>query len=167
MTQREKRKIDTVINDFDTAHRDSINRSIQWICIPMLTLGLMGLVWSIPFPHLNFLGNYNGFINWASFLIALTMYYYYKLSPLLSYGILLVLFAFSALIVSFEKLHLTNNWPSEGTVCLMIFVAGLILQFIGLKKEKAVVTLARQLTFLLNGPLWLIYNLFQKIGIKG
>ncbi len=161
----EKRTIDNVLKQYDSDHKSPFNKSIQYICIPLLTFGLLGLVWSIPFPHLEFLGRYNGFINWASFLIALTIYYYYKLSPILSYGILLLVFAFSAAIVGLEKLNINSNWPPLGQVCLGIFIVGLILQFWGYTTERKSPTVLNQFRDLLNGPLWLMSALYRSFKL--
>lgn len=162
--QVEKKEIHAVIQDYSELHKNPINRSIQWICIPLLTFGLLGIVWSIPFPYLAFLGKYNGFVNWASFLIACSIYYYYKLSPVLSYGILLFVFAFSAGIVGLEKLHTNQSWPTMGSACMGIFVLGLALQFFGYKYEGKTPALSSNIKSLLNGPIWLMHRVFNKFG---
>jgi uncharacterized membrane protein YGL010W len=161
----EKRKIDFVLDQYNDDHQNSFNKAVQYICVPLLAFGLFGLVWSVPFPHLDFLGKYNGFINWASFLIAFSIYYYYKLSPVLSYGILLIVFAFSAAIVALEKLHINSNWPPMGQVCMGIFVLGLILQIWGFKSESKAPSVSNQFSALLNGPLWLMATLFKSLKI--
>jgi uncharacterized membrane protein YGL010W len=160
-------KVSLIIDDYSAFHKNSTNRILQWICIPFLTFGVLGIVWSIPFPYLAFLGKYNGFVNWASFLIAFSIYYYYKMSPILSYGILLFVFAFSAGIVGLEKLHTQSSWPQMGSVCMGVFVVGLILQFIGYKYEGTTPSLSSNFKLLLNGPLWLMYMLFKKLGYRG
>ena len=161
-----KTSIDVVLEEFNRTHTNPLNKTIQWIYIPLLTFGLLGVIWSIPFPYLSFLGKYNGFVNWASFLIAFSIYYYYKLSPLLSYGILLLVFASSALIVGLEKAHATQNWPPMGIVCLCILALGLVLQLWGSKDEPVKQSLSVQMKSLLYGPIWLINELFVKLQIK-
>ena len=166
MAKQPIKKIGGIIEEFDNSHQNPINRAVQIICIPLLTFGFLGMIWSVPFPHLAFLGSYNGFVNWASFLIAFSIYYYYKVSPVLSYGILLIIFAFSAGIVSLEKLHNTDNWPTMGMVCLLLFVVGLILQFIGYKNEGKFPSASQQIKSLLTAPLWLMYTVFNQLGVK-
>ena len=139
---------------------------IHWICVPLIVFSLLGLVWSIPFPHLAFLGKYNGFVNWASFLLAFAIYYYYKLSPVLSYAMLLVVFAFSAGIVALEKMHTNNGWPTMWQVCLIIFIVSWIGQFIGHKIEGKKPSFINDIKFLLIGPIWLLHFLFKKAGIR-
>lgn len=160
-----KTEIEIIIENYSSTHQNATNRFIQWFCIPLLMFGLLGFVWSIPFPHLDFLGKYNGFINWASFLIAISIYYYLKTSPILSYGILLAVFAFSAGIVSLERMHTNQEWPTMGNVSLGIFIVGLFLQFIGYMSEGKTPTLSENFKNLLHGPLWIMSMLFRKIGI--
>lgn len=85
-----KRPVDVLFDKYAESHQDHTNKLIHWICVPLIVFSLLGLVWAIPFPHLEFLGKYNGFLNWASFLIAFSLYYYFILSPALSFLMLCV-----------------------------------------------------------------------------
>ena len=160
------RLVDAYFNKYAESHQNHTNELIHWICVPLIVFSLFGLVWSISFPHLAFLGKYNGFVNWASFLIAFVIYYYYKLSPVLSYGMLLIIFAFSAGIVALEKLHINNDWPALWQVCLLIFVLSWIGQFIGHKIEGKKPSFLDDIKFLLIGPIWLLHFVFKKMGIR-
>jgi hypothetical protein len=164
--QPHKSKIDDVLDVFFSFHRHRVNTLLQWIYIPCILFGLLGVVWAIPFPYVSFLGKYNGFVNWASFLIAFSIYYYYKTSPVLSYAILLFVFAFSALIVTFEKLNRLHNWPHAGILCLLVLAFGLVLQIIGYSKEERRPGPMRYLKLLLNSPLWLAYRIFNSAGLN-
>jgi uncharacterized membrane protein YGL010W len=159
------RPIEQLFNKYSESHQNSTNKLIHWICVPLIVFGILGLVWTIPFPHFDFLGRYNGFVNWASFLIAFAVYYYYRLSPVLSYGMLLIIFAFSAGIVALEKLHANNGWPPEWQIFLAIFIVSWIGQFIGHKIERKKRSFLDDVQFLLVGPIWLLHFLFKKVGI--
>ena len=160
------RPVDAYFNKYAASHQNHTNELIHWICVPLIVFSLFGLIWAIPFPHLEFLGRYNGFVNWASFLIAFSIYYYYKLSPVLSYAMLLIVMIFSAGIVSLEKLHNLNGWPTMWQVCLIIFVIAWIGQFIGHKIERKKPSFLDDVKFLLIGPIWLLHFIFKKAGIK-
>ena len=84
VVKEELRQVDVYFAQYSENHQNPTNKLIHWICVPLIVFSLFGLIWAIPFPHLNFLGSYNGFFNWDSFLIAFAIYYYYKLSPMLS-----------------------------------------------------------------------------------
>ncbi len=165
-SKQEARLVDIYFAQYAESHQDHTNKTIHWICVPLIVFSLFGLVWAIPFPHLTFLGEYNGFVNWASFLIGFSIYYYYRLSPVLSYAMLLVIFAFSAGIVGLEKLNELNGWPAMWQVCLAIFVLSWIGQFIGHKIEGKKPSFLDDIKFLLIGPIWLLHFLFKKAGLK-
>lgn len=161
-----KRLIDSYFDEYASNHQNPINKRIHWVCVPLITFSLLGLIWAIPFPHLNFLGRYNGFVNWASFLIAFSIYYYYTLAPVYAYAMLLIVFLFSGSIVCLEKAQMHAGWPAMWIVCLAIFVLAWIGQFIGHKMEGKKPSFLTDLKFLLIGPIWLIHLSFKKIGLK-
>lgn len=154
-------KVQNIIIEYSKYHQSSVNKYLQWFCIPLISFGILGVIWSIPFPQLDFLGKYNGFVNWASFVIAFYVFYYYRLSPLASYIMLLVVFAFSAGIVSLEKLHNNQGWPLMGEVCFFLLLLGLFIQFIGYKKEGIFPPSSIMFKSILFGPIWLMRRLFK------
>ena len=68
--QIQPRKVDVYFDKYSESHQNHTNEVIHWICVPLIVFSLFGLVWEIPFPHLEFLGRYNAYLNFASFLIA-------------------------------------------------------------------------------------------------
>jgi len=163
--QIQKRPVDVYFDKYSESHQNHTNEIIHWICVPLIVFSLFGLIWAIPFPYLEFLGRYNGYVNFASFLIAFSIYFYYKLSPVLSYAMLLIIMIFSAGIVILEKLERNAGWPEMWQVCLGIFVLAWIGQFIGHKIEGKKPSFFDDLKFLLIGPIWLLHFLFKKAGI--
>jgi uncharacterized membrane protein YGL010W len=160
-----KREVDVYFDKYAESHQNHTNELIHWICVPLIVFSLLGLVWSIPFPHIGFLGRYNGFVNWASFLIAFAIYYYYRLSPVLSYFMLLLVFAFSYLIIMLETwAHLggLQLWQS----CLAIFVISWVGQFIGHKIEGKKPSFFDDIKFLLIGPIWLLHFVLLRLKIR-
>jgi len=161
----EKRPVDIYFDKYAENHQNPTNKFIHWICVPLIVFSLLGLVWAIPFPHINFLGRYNNFINWASVLIAFSIYYYYRLSPVLSYLMLLVVFAFSYGIIDLV------NWQKAGGAplwesCLIVFVLAWAGQFIGHKIEGKKPSFLDDLKFLLIGPIWLLHFILKKFSIR-
>src|SRR5215469_13381803 len=101
----EKRTVEVYFDKYAESHQNPTNKLIHWICVPLIVFSLLGLIWAIPFPHLKFMGQYADYFNWASFLIAFSIYYYYKLSPVLSYIMLLIIFAFSYGIIELDTIQ--------------------------------------------------------------
>ena len=157
--------MDIYFDKYAESHQNPTNKIIHWICVPLIVFSLLGLVWAIPFPYLKFLGQYNSFINWGAILIAIAVYYYYRLSPILSYLMLLVIFLFTYGIV------FLSNWQKAGGLplwesCLLIFVASWIGQFIGHKIEGKKPSFFDDLRFLLIGPIWLLHFILKKFSIR-
>ena len=160
-----KKEVEILFDKYAESHKNHTNEIIHWICVPLIVFSLLGLVWCIPFPHLDFLGRYNGFVNWASFLIAFSVYYYYKLSPVLSYLMLILISLMSYGIVSIEQWG-NNGGPALWLACTVIFVASWIGQFIGHKIEGKKPSFLDDVKFLLIGPIWLLHFLCIKVGLR-
>lgn len=152
-------------NIYSESHQDGTNKIIHWICIPMIMFGLLGLVWAVPFPHIGFLGDNNIYLNWASFLIAFSIYYYYRLSPVLSYAMLLVIMLMAYGIVLLEHWEAAGG-PALWQVSLGIFIASWIGQFIGHKIEGKKPSFLDDVRFLLIGPVWLVASVFDKFKLR-
>jgi len=159
------RPVDVLFAQYSENHLNTTNKLIHWICVPLIVFSIFGLLWAIPFPHLKFLGAYNGYFNWASFGIAFTIYYYYKLSPTLSYVMLLVLMLFSYIIIQLAGWQLAGG-PALWLICMVIFVLAWVGQFIGHKIEGKKPSFLTDLKFLLVGPIWLVHFIFKKYSIK-
>jgi uncharacterized membrane protein YGL010W len=165
LEQATHRQVDTYFDKYAESHQNPTNKIIHWICVPLIVFSLLGLVWSIPFPHLTFLGQYSRYVNWATFLILFSIIYYFRLSPALAVAMLLVIFVFAAIIVTLEKLHNEQGWPAMWQVCLAIFFLSWIGQFIGHKIEGKKPSFLDDLRFLLIGPIWLWHFIFKRLGI--
>ena len=165
MEQTAKRPVDVLFDKYAESHQDKTNKLIHWICVPLIVFSLLGLVWMIPFPHLAFLGKYATFLNWASFLIAFAVYYYYTLSPVLSFLMLWVIGLMSYFIILLEG-WAANGGPAVWLSCLVIFVLAWVGQFIGHKIEGKKPSFLDDVKFLLIGPIWLLHFICKKIGLK-
>jgi uncharacterized membrane protein YGL010W len=165
VTKLPQREIDVLFAEYEANRQHPSNRLIHWVCIPMILFSILGLAWSVPFPHLDFLGKYNGFLNWASFLIAFAGYYYYRLSPVLSYMMLLLVFALSLIVVQFEKWELAGG-PALWLVCTVVLLIAVTGLLIGQKIEGRRSSFLRNVKFVLIGPVWLLELFAVKFGIK-
>nr|WP_294876660.1 Mpo1-like protein [uncultured Pedobacter sp.] len=165
MKTEQRSEVDVLFDKYAESHQNPSNEIIHWICVPLIVFSLLGLVWAIPFPHIGFLGRYNGYLNWASFLIAFSVYYYLKLSPVLSYLMLLLIFGMSMVIVQLEKWEVSGG-PALWLVCLVIFVIAWIGQFIGHKIEGKKPSFLDDVKFLLIGPIWLLHFICKKVGLR-
>lgn len=165
MKKEEKRPVDILFDKYSESHQNPTNKLIHWVCVPLIVFSIIGLLTAIPFPHIGFLGKYNMYINWFSFVLAATIYYYLKLSPILSY---LMLFFFGIcyfFVVQLEYLERAGG-PALWQVSLVIFILAWIGQFVGHKIEGKKPSFLDDLKFLLIGPIWLLHFVLKKLNVR-
>jgi uncharacterized membrane protein YGL010W len=164
-SKTEKLPIDVLFDKYAESHQNHTNKTIHWICVPLIVFSLLGLVWQFPFPELAFLGAYKSYLNWASFLITFALYYYYTLSPVLFFLMIWVIGLMSYGIVQIEYLFGLGTSNAYVTY-LIIFVLAWVGQFIGHKIEGKKPSFLDDVKFLLIGPIWLLHFICKKIGLK-
>ena len=154
-----KQSADQWFAEYGECHHNTVNEVIHWICIPAITLSLLGLLWSVPMPAA--LGGAALYLNLASLFILAAMVFYLRLSPPLALGMFALAALFFALIVGFSKLA----WWPVWAVALGIFVVAWILQFVGHKLEGKKPAFFEDIQFLLIGPIWLLGFIYRRLGI--
>lgn len=160
-----ERPVDRYFREYEEAHQDRVNQIIYYICIPTLAFSVFGLIWSIPFPHLAFLGVYNGYFNWASFVIAIAIYFYLKLSPIISYFILFVLLGFSYGIMELVTWQQAGG-PALWSLCISVFIPSISALLIGNGREPQYSKNGLNIKSLLIAPAYLLNQLLNKLRIK-
>jgi hypothetical protein len=142
------------------------NKSVYAFFLILAFFGVMGLVWMIPFPQLEFLKKMNAqtFLNWGSFYIAIIVYFYLKLAPTLSYAALFSIAIMSFFIVQLEYVE-RDGGPTVILVCSIIAWVGILGLWIYTKREKQV-SGKDFLSLLTIGPIWLWSKVFDKLKFK-
>ena len=159
-----QRILDSYFNYYSESAPALTDKIVHGICALSLYFSLLGLNWSIPFPHLNFLGQYNSYLNWASFVIAFSIYYYSKLSPLFSYLMLFLALIFTYIITILERQ--LNNKLLMGELFFLILFVCLLVRYVTYKRAGKNSTLKMDLLFILIGPIWLLHFLLKKWLVK-
>ncbi|MEL7003989.1 MAG: Mpo1-like protein [Bacteroidota bacterium] len=157
------RKIDQLLEEYGESHQNSTNKTIHWICVPLIFFSIVGLIWSIPHGTLaQVLGNPNNtFLNWATATIAIVLIYYFTLSLPLMGG--MAIFSLGCLYLAnfIEQLNIAPLWA----ISIGIFALAWIGQFYGHKVEGKKPSFLKDVQFLLIGPAWLMHFIYKKIGI--
>jgi uncharacterized membrane protein YGL010W len=153
------RKIDSLLSEYGESHQNVTNKTIHWICVPLIFFSMVGMVASIPSESVSHL--FGVYANWATLTMVLILFYYISLSISLSIGM-----AVFALVC----LYLTREIALSGVaplwlVCSIIFVLAWIGQFYGHKVEGKKPSFLKDLQFLLIGPAWLMHFIYKRIGI--
>ena len=155
------RKIDQLLSEYGESHQNVTNKTIHWICVPLIFFSVVGLVASIPSDWVQaVLGEGNPYANWATVALVFVIAYYFTLSAMLSIGMVLfgLLCLFVARIISESG---TPLWAAS----LFIFVVAWIGQFYGHKVEGKKPSFLKDIQFLLIGPAWLMHFIYKKLRI--
>ncbi|MEO7989955.1 MAG: Mpo1-like protein [Chryseolinea sp.] len=156
------RKIDQLLSEYGESHQNSTNKTIHWICVPLIFFSIVGLVASIPSGMLqSVLGEGNPYANWATVALVLAVVYYVSLSIPLSIGMMI----FAVFCLFAVNLIVNLNIASLWIVSLGIFVVAWIGQFYGHKVEGKKPSFFKDVQFLLIGPAWLMHFIYKKLGI--
>jgi hypothetical protein len=157
----EQHPAERIYDEYNQVYKRAGYPVITFASIIIVMFGLFTTIWALPFPHIAFLGKYNGYINWASFLIAGMIYYYLKLSPMISYLILFMLFGLSYAVIQLEQ------WQKAGGPHLWLL--GAVISVIGLAGQLFVLNKAKPdnyIQLLLKAPTWLMITVLNSIGFK-
>lgn len=138
-----ERPILTLLNRYSESHQHPTNKTIHWICVPVIVFSLLGVLWAIS-PYLVY-----GFM-------ALALIYYVWLSITLAIGMALLSLLAIGLLMHIPYLL----WVSIG-----LFVAAWIGQFIGHQIEGKKPSFLEDVQFLLIGPIWLLSFIYRRLGI--
>ena len=156
------RKIDLLLNEYGESHQDVTNKTIHWICVPLIFLSVVGLIASIPSQAVqSVLGWGNPYANWAGVALVLVLLYYVTLSIPLTIGMAL----FGLLCLFVIQLIVRVNIAPLWMVSLAIFFVAWVGQFYGHKVEGKKPSFLKDIQFLLIGPAWLMHFIYKRLGI--
>lgn len=153
-----KRAVDAWLDEYGESHRDATNEAIHWVCIPLIVLGLLGLLWPLRIPGLAELAIGNA----ATLLVALATIYYLRLSPPLALGMLVLASALLVAVASVEAAFAVPLWQPSAAVLVVAWIG----QFIGHRIEGKKPSFLKDVQFLLIGPLWLLAAVYRRLGIR-
>jgi uncharacterized membrane protein YGL010W len=156
------RKIDQLLSEYGESHQNTTNKTIHWICVPLIFFSIVGLIASIPSGFVqSLLGEGNPYANWATLVLIVVIAYYVTLSIWLTIG--MTLFSIACIVVA-AKLSALNIAPLWA-LSLGIFVLAWIGQFYGHKVEGKKPSFLKDVQFLMIGPAWLMHFIYKRLGI--
>jgi len=148
------------LNEYGDSHRNPTNKALHWVCVPVILWCLLGLWWITPFPGA--VRTALPAANWASIAVLAAVIYYAFLSLPLALGVLPLLLL---MLWSIDALHHSGLAPLW-LVCGVLFVAAWIGQFIGHAIEGKRPSFFKDVQFLMIGPLWLLADVYRRLGIR-
>jgi uncharacterized membrane protein YGL010W len=139
------RPVDALFERYGESHRDPANKTIHWICVPLITWSGLAMLWAwTPVA--------------AGVVVVAALVFYAWMSPALAVGMLVVT---AAMIAS---LPLLGAWllPAASAV----FVGAWIGQFVGHRIEGRRPSFLEDVKFLLVGPAWLLAFVYRRLGLR-
>jgi len=151
------RSIDRWLEDYGESHRNPVNKRIHWICVPVIVWCVLALLWSVPTT-----GAFHALLNWAALAVAVAVVYYAWLSIRLAAGAAVLLVALLYTIGLTDRFGPRPLW----LVGAVLFAIAWIGQFVGHAIEGKRPSFFKDMQFLMIGPLWLLADLYRRLGIR-
>ncbi|WP_413560071.1 DUF962 domain-containing protein [Bdellovibrio sp. HCB209] len=143
------RSLESWFAEYSESHRNSQNKIIHKICVPLIFFSVVGMLLQIPISL--------GPIRLGELFIALALGWYMTLGPR-AFVVML-----SQLVISYVLLYFLGHFIQPlWLLLLIIFVLAWIGQFYGHKLEGKKPSFLKDLQFLLIGPLWVVKDIFFK-----
>lgn len=149
---------DRWLSDYGERHADVSNPGIYWFAVPILVLGTVGILSSLPIPAE--FARISPVLNWGSLFLMAAVVYYFIISISLAIGMLPFVAGIAALQLWLRDSSLSLLWISS-----VIFAAGVVGLCIGRYRKGGVKAVLSDIQLMMIGPAWLLANLYRRLGI--
>lgn len=149
---------DRWLSDYGESHADIRNPGIYWLSVPVLVLGTVGMLWSLPVPEA--FVRISPVINWGSVFLMAAVVYYFVISVSLAIGMLPFVAGVIAVQLWLEDSSWSLPWVSTGILAAAI--AGL---WLGRLPNGGIRAVLDDIQHMMIGPAWLLANLYRRLGI--
>ena len=143
---------------YEDTHQDLTWPVVYWAAVPMVVLGTVGILWTLPIPDQFF--EISPLLNWGTAFLMATAVYYFIISVSLAIGMLPFLLGIAGI-----QNWLTNSDFSPLRVSIGLLVAGIIGLWLGHRNQGSLRPVLRDLQLMMIGPAWLLSVLYRRIGI--
>jgi hypothetical protein len=148
--------IDDWLSRYEKTHDDLDSPVVYWAAIPMVIVGMTGLLWALPAPDEFF--KISPLLNWGSAFLMVTAIYYFIISLAIAIGLLPFLLGLAAI-----QMWLTNHGFPVNSVAIGLLVAGIVGLALGRNGSPRAVV--QDLQLIMIGPAWLLSVLYKRFGI--
>ena len=139
-------------------HSNVSNPLVYWAAVPMVVIGAVGLLWSLPTPEE--FSQISPLLNWGSAFLMATTIYYFIISLSLAIGMLPFLLG----IASLQLWLIESRYPALG-VATGLLVAGIVGLLLGRRKAGGIPAVLQDLQLMMIGPAWLLSLIYRRLGI--
>ena len=148
--------IDNWLAKYEKSHATVSNPLVYWAAMPMMIVGLTGLLWSLPVP--GEFEDISPLLNWGSAFLMVTAIYYFIISLSLAIGLLPFLLGLAAI-----QLWLVNSGLPAFEISIGLLAGGTIGLALG--RQGSPRAIAQDLQLIMIGPAWLLSVLYKRFEI--
>ena len=148
--------IDNWLPRYEKAHESLHNPVVYWAAVPMVVVGMTGILWALPIPAEFF--NISPLLNWGSAFLMVTAIYYFIISLSLAIGLLPFLLGLAAI-----QMWLTHSGYPPVPISAGLLVAGIVGLALG--RNGSLRAVAEDLQLMMLGPAWLLSVMYKRFGI--
>lgn len=149
---------DRWLSDYGDSHRNVSCPAIYWTAVLVLVPGTTGMLWSLPTPAA--FSEISPLLNWGSAFLMVSLVYYFIISLPLAIGMTPFMLAVAALGVLLAQAEVSVAGVSLGLVVMAL--AGL---YFGQHASGGIRAVLRDIQLMMIGPIWLLSNLYKRLGI--
>lgn len=148
--------IDNWLIRYAASHETLRNPIVYWAAVPMLVVGLTGLLWGSPVPKE--FTQISLLLNWGSAFLMVTAIYYFIISLALAIGLLPFLLGLASI-----QLWLANSGYPPVAISTGLVAAGVVGIALGRGGQPRAIIQDLQLVMI--GPAWLLSVIYKRFGI--
>ena len=141
---------------YEQTHTDLRYPAIYWAAVPMVVVGLTGLLWGLGVPTQ--FTKISPLLNWGSAFLMVTAIYYFIISLSLAIGLLPFLLGLAAI-----QVWLTNSGLPAAGISTGLLIAGTVGLTVG--RSGSARAVFQDLQLMMIGPAWLLSVLYRRFGI--
>lgn len=143
---------------YEDSHAELAAPALYFAAIPMVVLGTVGLLWTIPVPDA--FVRISPLLNWGSCFLMASVVYYFIISVPLAIGML----PFVVGVAALQSLLATSDY-SPLRVSGALLLAGIFGLWAGRRRQWSPGPVWKDLQLMMIGPAWLLSVLYRRIGI--
>ena len=149
---------DPWLTDYGHSHSNVSIPVLYWPSVLILGPGVVGLLWSLPVPD-EFVA-ISPILNWGTAFLMAAVVYYFIISISLAIGMLPFVVG-----VAVAEIWLANSqWPVRRVSAVLVTIA-IVGLAVGQIPNGSLRKVLRDIQLLMIGPVWLLSNLYRRLGI--
>jgi hypothetical protein len=149
---------DSWLVDYGESRNDIANPLVFWISVPLIVLGTVGLLWSLPIPQE--FADISPVLNWGSAFLMAAVVYYFIISMSLAIGMLPFVFGVAALQIWLADSPYSPYMTSSG-----LLIASIVGLYLGRFPHGGVTAVLRDIQLMMIAPVWILSNIYRRFGI--